>query len=289
MTITQIIRAIKPFVLRWIEDAEGSSGSIPDHDHSGDAGDGGTFDAANLTSNGAFDGDVLTADGAGGAAWEAAAGGTDPDAIHDNVSSEIAALTEKAAPVSADLVLIEDSEASNAKKKVQVGNLGGGDVGIPLDLWATGGSAKTSRTHAGHGASIDWNGYTAKVKRIGARLPELTSVSVRFRLCRIDTGSPPTIQETLIDETKTVTCSEGEDYVFDTAINPELSNGNRYFICAHRTDGNTMQLFYGDWVLNSIYAQYIQGWCGTSENPFQLVAAEGYRTMVKLFLKAEAY
>jgi len=45
-----------------------------DHDHSGDAGDGGTFDAANLTSGASTDGQVLTSDGAGGAAWEDPAG-----------------------------------------------------------------------------------------------------------------------------------------------------------------------------------------------------------------------
>ena len=50
-------------------------------------------------------------------------GGTDADAIHDNVAGEIAAVAEKAAPVSADLLLIEDSAAANAKKRVQVGNL----------------------------------------------------------------------------------------------------------------------------------------------------------------------
>jgi len=46
-----------------------------DHDHSGDAGDGGAFDAANLTSGASTDGQVLTSDGAGGAAWEDQAGG----------------------------------------------------------------------------------------------------------------------------------------------------------------------------------------------------------------------
>lgn len=50
----------------------------------------------------------------------------DPDGIHQNQSGEINALTEKTTPVDADLVIIEDSEASNVKKKVQVGNLGGG-------------------------------------------------------------------------------------------------------------------------------------------------------------------
>lgn len=44
------------------------------HDHSA-AAEGGTFDAANLTSGASNDGDVLTSDGAGGAAWEPAAGG----------------------------------------------------------------------------------------------------------------------------------------------------------------------------------------------------------------------
>jgi len=49
--------------------------------------------------------------------------GSDADAIHDNVSGEIAAVTEKTTPVGADLLLIEDSEATNAKKRLQVTNL----------------------------------------------------------------------------------------------------------------------------------------------------------------------
>ena len=49
--------------------------------------------------------------------------GTDDDAIHDNVAAEISAVTEKASPVSADLLLIEDSAATNAKKRVEIGNL----------------------------------------------------------------------------------------------------------------------------------------------------------------------
>lgn len=38
-------------------------------------------------------------------------------------AAEISALTEKVTPVSADLLLIEDSAASNAKKKLQIGNI----------------------------------------------------------------------------------------------------------------------------------------------------------------------
>jgi hypothetical protein len=43
--------------------------ALPDHEHLV-TGDGGAFDAANLNSGTATDGQVLTADGAGGAAWE---------------------------------------------------------------------------------------------------------------------------------------------------------------------------------------------------------------------------
>lgn len=49
--------------------------------------------------------------------------GTDTDAIHDNVAAEINVITEKTSPVSADILLMEDSEAANVKKKVQGGNL----------------------------------------------------------------------------------------------------------------------------------------------------------------------
>jgi hypothetical protein len=65
--------------------------------------------------------------------WQPTHTDTDPDAIHDNVAGEISAITEKVTPVDGDWVLIEDSAASNAKKKAQLGNLpgaagGGGDL-----------------------------------------------------------------------------------------------------------------------------------------------------------------
>jgi len=50
-------------------------------------------------------------------------GGLDTTALHKATSAEISAMTEKTVPVSADLLVIEDSAASNAKKKVQIGNL----------------------------------------------------------------------------------------------------------------------------------------------------------------------
>lgn len=57
---------------------------------------------------------------------------TDTDNTDDITtgSAEISTITEKASPVSADLILIEDSAAANAKKRVQIGNLpsSGGDI-----------------------------------------------------------------------------------------------------------------------------------------------------------------
>jgi len=49
--------------------------------------------------------------------------GSDTTAIHDDTASEISAITEKSTPVSADMIIIEDSADSNNKKMVQVGNL----------------------------------------------------------------------------------------------------------------------------------------------------------------------
>lgn len=60
-----------------------------------------------------------------GSAW-AAGDAYDPNAIHDNEAGEIAAITEKASPVGADWLVIEDSESVtpvNQKKRVQIGNL----------------------------------------------------------------------------------------------------------------------------------------------------------------------
>ena len=68
------------------------------------------------------------------AVWKEVTGsggaGSDTDAIHDNVASEISVVTEKVTPVSGDFILIEDSAAGNVKKRIQVGSLptaGGGE------------------------------------------------------------------------------------------------------------------------------------------------------------------
>lgn len=72
-----------------------------------------TVPGANLTVQ------VIVSEIAGGGGGS----GSDTTAIHTNTANEIASLTEKVTPVSSDLLVIEDSAASNAKKKVQIGNL----------------------------------------------------------------------------------------------------------------------------------------------------------------------
>jgi hypothetical protein len=51
------------------------------------------------------------------------AAGRDTTAIHDNVNGEINAITNKAVPATSDIFLIEDSIASNAKKKVTLSSI----------------------------------------------------------------------------------------------------------------------------------------------------------------------
>jgi hypothetical protein len=62
------------------------------------------------------------------AASAAAAAATLADAVTVTGANEISGVAEKAAPVYADIVLIEDSEASYVKKKVQMSNMLGGDI-----------------------------------------------------------------------------------------------------------------------------------------------------------------
>jgi hypothetical protein len=52
-----------------------------------------------------------------GSGWTQYGGGTDADAIHDNVGGEIDAITLKGTLVGADILLIEDSETSGLLKK----------------------------------------------------------------------------------------------------------------------------------------------------------------------------
>jgi hypothetical protein len=59
--------------------------------------------------------------------------GSDADAIHDNVASEISAIAAKATPTTSDYLLIEDAADSNNKKSITIGDLPSGG-GSPFEV-----------------------------------------------------------------------------------------------------------------------------------------------------------
>jgi hypothetical protein len=66
---------------------------------------------------------TLTDNGGGSVSIDLESSVTDAHAIHVNVAAEISGITEKAIPTGDDLIVIEDSAASNVKKRVKLGNL----------------------------------------------------------------------------------------------------------------------------------------------------------------------
>ena len=91
-------------------------------------------DAADLGSGAATDGYVLTADGAGGAAWEATA------VTYAGAASEIHAATEKTTPVDADELGLVDSAASWVLKRLTWANVKATLAGVfPLLAGKSGG------------------------------------------------------------------------------------------------------------------------------------------------------
>ena len=57
--------------------------------------------------------------------------GSDTTAIHDNIDDEINQVSEKLSPLVGDFLLIEDSTATWAKKKIKIGNIPG--LGVETD------------------------------------------------------------------------------------------------------------------------------------------------------------
>ena len=103
----------------------------------------------------------------------------DPTAIHADASGEIAALTEKGTPVSADNLMIEDSADGDSKKRVEISNL---PAGTPADNSIT--NAKL--------ADID----TATIKgrtTAGSGDPEDLTKTQTLAILNVDDGADVTI------------------------------------------------------------------------------------------------
>lgn len=71
----------------------------------------------------------------------------DAAAIHKAVAAEISALTEKTTPISGDHLIIEDSAASNVKRRVQIGNLPAPAVVEEYHEWDATGASSTSTSY----------------------------------------------------------------------------------------------------------------------------------------------
>ncbi len=84
---------------------------------------------------------------------------TDADAIHDNVASEISAITVKGSPVGGDFLVIEDSAAGNVKKHILISSLptGGTPGGIDTQVQYNNGSVFGGMT------AMTYNDATQKI------------------------------------------------------------------------------------------------------------------------------
>lgn len=99
-------------------------------------------------------------DGIPGNIFAGGAGGTDADAVHVNAGGEInGVVTNKATPVAADVILIEDSEDSFNKKSITLTNLlSGGGGGNTLDEAYDQGGAGVGRTITADTDAVTING-----------------------------------------------------------------------------------------------------------------------------------
>ncbi|BBO84465.1 hypothetical protein DSCO28_50310 [Desulfosarcina ovata subsp. sediminis] len=95
-----------------------------------------------------------------GASWETAwslvtGSGTDPNAIHVATSGEISGITGKTTPVDNDSLLIEDSESSNDKKALTLGNLWANNFAAKVSSIISGLSLGTASQRAAEDAMTD--------------------------------------------------------------------------------------------------------------------------------------
>jgi hypothetical protein len=124
----------------WVaEPSQGGSGTDDDAIHINVSDE---FDTATQESSPAIGDRLLIESAANGFAKryveiDDLPGGADTDAIHINVSDEFDTASQKAIPISADRILIEDSAAGYAKKWSEIGDLPGISGSSAVDLIKT--------------------------------------------------------------------------------------------------------------------------------------------------------
>lgn len=123
-----------------------------------------------------------------------AGAGIDTDAIHDNQAGEISAISEKTTPNNNDYLLLEDSEDSDNKKKVKVGNLPTGTGMASFDLTGDSGTPQTIT----NGNTVDIAGGTGIDTVAGAT--DTVTVSVDSTIATL-TGSQTLTNKTLTTPT----------------------------------------------------------------------------------------
>jgi hypothetical protein len=112
---------------------------------------------------------------------------TDGAAIHDNVDGEINAITTKATPASADVLLIEDSADSFSKKKITIGSLpSGGSGGSGLGTYVNVTTAMSPYTPSAGEAIFEANTSLGDVE---VTLPDVMSTPNTVLLFQVGSGS----------------------------------------------------------------------------------------------------
>lgn len=162
--------------------------------------------------------------------------GIDSTAIHDNVSGEINAIADKATPVGADLVVIEDSAATFAKKKVSITNLPGGSpsFGVPTgnidigDSAVEGASGDATRADHQHAFTAPSAGYPQDVAPVEADGAATTTARSDHVHKNMDIGARVTkaALQTITSGSSTAVIFDTERYDTDT-IHDNSTNNTR--------------------------------------------------------------
>ena len=207
--------------------------------------------------------------------------GTDSDAIHDNVSAEISAITEKTILADDDLFLIEDSAASNVKKKVKKSNLPGGGGAAPSvpewvsylaerqgdetphaddDFFDDGSKAGTELTVSGNATWLEARGV------LSVRADGQTSADAAATLWAITSASAPMTIETAVRIAPNAFATDGSEFaVFGFGFTDGVISSSNWVGGVHIHSSTTSVLRGRSGTLTNIAA--VQGAVSIFNNP----------------------